>query len=142
MIEDPSIVVVLSILKRAKGARMIGFWIPMPRSRRGRATVRTRSGRVVNQGLTALIFWGVLLVPSALAGWWAHDHGIDSPGIWLAVVGVLMALLIFGLAVTLVVAVWSSVRQLRGREPKKPWFTTTYEHEDVDPNSWKIPKVW
>ena len=121
---------------------MIGFVIPMPRSRRGRATVRTRSGRVVNQWVVAVVVWAVVLGMPALAAWWAHHHGFDSTGVTIAV-GVAFGglfVLVAVMAMTMLIA--SSIRQLRGREPRDPWFTTSWEHEDVDPDSWEIPKVW
>jgi len=119
---------------------VIGFVMPMPRSRRGRATVRTRSGRVVNQWLIAVIVWAMVLGPPGAAMWWAHVRGV--PDVWLVGIGVFMAIWAIALAFVMIVVLVSSVRRLRGHPAREPWFTTTWEHEDVDPYSWKIPKLW
>lgn len=119
----------------------IGFVIPMG-PRRGRATIRTRSGRVVNQWMFAFIVWGMMLGIAVITTWLAYNRGIDSPDIWLVPVAALMAVSALGLVVALAVGLVSALRQLRGHEPREPWFTTSYDDEGAGPESWQIPKIW
>lgn len=113
--------------------------------RHGLATVRTRSGHVVNPWVVAGTEWALLLAPATLATWWAHHHGIDSPELWLAAP---VALLFISLAVAFTTLAWEFVlalRQVSGhapRAPREPWLSFSSEDEGTEPEPWEIPKLW
>jgi hypothetical protein len=122
---------------------VFGFVVPMARVHRGPATVRTRSGRVIKQWMIVAGSWGLLLGPSALAIWWAQSRSMEPLITWLLAPAVLLTGLSILVAMgALAVEFVGAVRQLRGLEPRKPWFSVSYEQQGADPEPWEIPKLW
>ena len=120
---------------------MFGFVVPMG-TRRGLATVRTRSGYVVNQWVVSFAMWAMLLGPAVLATWWAHRLGINSPEIWLAAPVALWSLATLAMFLWLAIACVSALRQMRGHEPREPWLSFSYDDDGADHVPWEIPKLW